>query len=152
MRSRKWLAVPLAILSCSYVTSMSPAAAQSPDELVLVVNSANDAAQGLTKDDARKLLLGETTTWSNKAKVVIALPPSGSPQREAILKRVCGMNETIYTRRQLQAAFTGNQAASLHDAPSAAVVKNFVKTNPGALGFLHKSEVDASVKVAMDVQ
>lgn len=128
------------------------ALSQSPGGLVMVANNGNAAAASMTPATARKLLLGEMTEWPGKAKVVIALPPSGSPQREAILKKLCGLTETVFIRRQMQAAFTGETAASIHDAPTAAAVKSFVKSNPGAVGFLRRSEADDSVKVVLEVE
>jgi len=56
------------------------------------------------------------------------------------------MTETIYTRYEMQASFTGQTVATVNVASSDAAVKATVKANAGAIGFLHKSEVDASVK------
>lgn len=127
------------------------AQAQGPGELVMVVNKGNST--NLTKADAKKLLLGVTSTWANGAKVVVVLRPAGSAERAAVLKKACGMSESDYTRYQLQASFTGRTAASVHEAASATAVKAFVKANAGAVGFLQKSEAAGDdVKIAITLE
>jgi hypothetical protein len=45
------------------------------------------------------------------------------------------------------AAFNGKEIAQPRDVASAAALKKFVATTPGAIGCILSSEVDASVKV-----
>ena len=77
---------------------------------------------------------------------MVVLTPAGSSDRAAVLKKVCGMSESAFTRYQMQAAFTGQTATAVHEAASVAAIKSAVKANPGAVGFLHKSQVDESVQ------
>jgi ABC-type phosphate transport system substrate-binding protein len=140
----------LAIAFASWSMIRDPRmAAQTADVLVLVVNNSNSAAANLSLADARKMMLGETSEWRNGVRVLVVLKPSGNPDRDAVLKKVCGMTETIYTRYELQASFTGQTAASVNVASSDAAVKATVKANPGAVGFLHKSQVDSSIKAVL---
>jgi ABC-type phosphate transport system substrate-binding protein len=120
--------------------------AQDPATLVMVVGKGSPVGQ-VSRVEAKKLLTGETSTWSDGQKVVVILKPAGSPDRAAILKKICGMTETTYTRYELQASFTGETSAVITVAPSDAAVKATLKTNLGAVGFLHKNEVDDSVKI-----
>ena len=129
-----------------------PVRAQATDVLVMVVNNANTAASNMSIGEARKLLLGETSDWRTGAKVLVVLKPIGSPDRATVLKKICGMTETIYTRYEMQASFTGQTVASVNIASSDAAVKATVKANAGAIGFLHKSEVDASVKSVLTLE
>jgi ABC-type phosphate transport system substrate-binding protein len=123
-----------------------PVQAQATDVLVMVVNNANTAVNNMSIGEARKLLLGETSDWRTGSKVLVVLKPVGNPDRATVLKKICGMTETIYTRYEMQASFTGQTVATVNVASSDAAVKATVKANAGAIGFLHKSEVDASVK------
>jgi ABC-type phosphate transport system substrate-binding protein len=141
-----WL-FALAVGFGSWIAHWDRAAqAQDSDALVMVVNKSNTAAAGMTMGEARKLVLGETSGWRNGIKVVVVLTPAGSSDRAAVLKKVCGMSEAAFTRYQMQAAFTGQTAAAVHEAASVAAIKSAVKANPGAVGFLHKSQVDESVQ------
>jgi ABC-type phosphate transport system substrate-binding protein len=129
-----------------------PALAQNADPLVMVANKSNDAVSGMSKIIAKKLLLGETTTWPNGVKVVVVLRPVGSGDRVTILAKVCGMSEAEYTRHNLQAMFMGETVSSVHQESSEAAVRSFVKANRGAVGFAHKSEVDDNLKVVWTLQ
>ncbi len=126
-------------------------AAQKVDSLVMVANKGNASISNMTKSDAKRLLLGETTSWPNGRKVVVVLGTVGSANRTLVLQRVCGMSEAEYTRHNLQATFMGDTVASVVEAPSAAAVKSYVKVNPGAVGFLRESEVDDNVKAVWPV-
>ena len=128
------------------------AVAQRTDTLVMVANRNNAAASKMNKSDARKLLLGETTSWPNGGKVTIVLRTTGSVDRSTILQKVCGMSEAEYTRHNLQATFMGDTVASVIEAPSDTAVRNFVKSNPGAVGFLRQSELDDGVKSVWPVE
>ena len=141
-----WLFALAVGIGCWFAQWDRSAHAQDSDALVMVVNKANAAAAGMTLGEARKLVLGEISGWRNGTKVVVVLTPAGSNDRVAVLKKVCGMSEAAFTRYQMQAAFTGQTAAAVHEAASVAAVKSVVKANPGAVGFLHKSQIDESVQ------
>lgn len=128
------------------------AVAKRTDSLVMVANKNNAAASRMNKNDARKLLLGETTSWPNGGKVTIVLRATGSADRSTILQKICGMSEAEYTRHNLQATFMGNTVASVMEAPSDTAIRNFVKSNPGAVGFLRQSELDDGVKSVWPVE
>lgn len=141
-----------AILVLSNLPVDMPSAAQRVDLLVMVTNKNNTAASKMNKGDARKLLLGQTSTWPNGGRVTVVLENVGSADRAAVLQKVCGMNEAEYTRHNLQATFMGDTVASVIQADSAAAVRSLVKTNPGAVGFLRQSEVDDNVKAVWSVE
>jgi ABC-type phosphate transport system substrate-binding protein len=124
--------------------------AQGHDPLVMVVNKAN-AAASIGKPEAKKLLLGSTNTWPDGKKVVVVLSPLGSADRVALLQGLCGMSQAEFTRYEMQAAFTGRESVRTQEEPSIASIKAFVKANPGALGFIHESEVDKDLKSVLTV-
>jgi len=145
-RNAAWLLALTVVWASWSVNGEVPVRGQATDVLIMVVNNANTAASNMSIREARKLLLGETSDWRTGAKVVVVLKPVGSPDRATVLKKICGMTETIYTRYEMQASFTGQTVATVNIASSDAAVKATVKANVGAIGFLHKSEIDASVK------
>jgi ABC-type phosphate transport system substrate-binding protein len=128
-----------------------PVVAQRVDLLVMVANKSNASVFKMNKSDAKKLLLGQITSWPNGGRVVVVLGNVGSVDRSAVLQKICGMNEAEYTRHNLQATFMGDTVASVIQADSAAAVRGLVKSNPGAVGFLHQSEVDDNVKAVWPV-
>lgn len=128
-----------------------PVAAQRVDPLVMVANKSNAAVSKMNKSDAKKLLLGQITSWPNGGRVVVVLGNVGSVDRTAVLQKICGMNEAEYTRHNLQATFMGETVASVIQADSAAAVRSFVRVNPGAVGFLRQSDLDDNVKAVWSV-
>ena len=61
---------------------------------------------------------------------------AGAPERVAFLKIVCGMSDADFGKYFLQAAFTGKSATPPKEVTSAASVKSFVASSPGAIGFV----------------
>ncbi len=150
-RTLKWLIALVVGVGIQSTAHESMLLAQESDDLVMIVNKGNAATMGMNLGEARKLLLGEISGWRTGAKVIVVLKPAGSADRAAILKKVCGMTEAAFTKYELQASFTGQNAATVHEAASAAMIKGMVKANPGAVGFLHKSELDDTVKSVLEL-
>ena len=125
---------------------------QGPDGLVMIANKTNAAASTMSKGEAKKMLLGQTLTWPGGGPVLIVLTPAGSAEHTAVLTKLCGMSEGDFTRYQLQVAFTGRTPATFHEEHSVAGVTSFVKSHPGAVGFLRKNEVGEDLKVVLPVE
>ena len=142
----------LVVVLVGPATLVAPSlSAQAHDPLVVIVNKANPEAT-VGKPEAKKLVLGSSATWADGKKVVVVLRAQGTPDRAAVLQSICGMTEAEFTRYEMQAMFTGRVAVKTQDEPSAAAIKAFVKANPGALGFVHESEVDKDVKSVLTLQ
>jgi len=141
------LATP--ILWC---VSSGPLGAQSSDALMVVVSPRNMAAVGLNKADVKKILMGDTITWSNGSQIPIIMGPPGDADRTALLKKICNMDESLFTRRQMQASFSGGTPVVVREVRSAAEVKAALRGTPLGIGFLHKRDVDDSVKVVFAVE
>lgn len=151
MKRRKatWLLALTVGWGCWSIYRSGALQAQGAETLVMVTNKSNSAAAGMSLSEAKKLLLGEESNWRGGVKVVVVLAPAGSTERTTVLKKVCGMSEAAYTRYQMQAAFTGQTAATVREAASDAAIKNAVKATPGAVGFIHKAAADDSILVAL---
>lgn len=130
---------------------VSPASGQVPsDPLVVIVNSANPV-ENLSVGELKKLFLSDRSRWDTGKAVAPVLVAAGSPERSAFLKIVCGMNDADFGKYFLQAAFTGKSATPPKEVGSAASVKSFVASSPGAIGFVkagdfHGDGSDGGVK------
>jgi len=145
------LLVLLAGLACANIQADRPLLAQGNDALVMVVNKGNSSSS-LTKSDAKRLVLGQTISWPGGGKVVLVMKPEQSADRASVLQKVCGMSEAEYTRYEMQVVFAGRPAAAVQIETSSAAVKSFVKSNPGAVGFVHHSEVDGDLKAVLSIE
>jgi hypothetical protein len=125
---------------------------QGAEGLVMVANKTNASASNMTKGEAKKMMLGQTLTWPGGGPVTIVVTPAGSSEHSAVLTKVCGMSEGDFTRYQLQVAFTGRTPTTFHEEHSVAGVTSFLKSHPGAVGFLHKNEVGEDLKVVLPLE
>ena len=129
----------------------SPQAAQAPVgmvavPLVFVVNRKNPT-EALSLAEVRMMLLGERSHWPDGARVTVVMRDPKQPERDAVIRLVCRMDDRDYTRTVLRAVF----AAELQSAPkllgTPAGVMRFIYNVPGAIGYVRASEVDDSVKI-----
>jgi ABC-type phosphate transport system substrate-binding protein len=120
-------------------------AADSAGSLAVIVNPSNTVAD-LSLADLREILLGKRTTWPNGRKVMVVTPEAGNTERQAVLKIVCGMNESEFQRHSLQSSFSTGAQAKVVQMSSAAGIRGVVAGTAGALGFLRANQMDASLK------
>ena len=129
------------------IAAVRPAAvpAQDAEPLAIVVNRSNPMSE-ISLADLRKLYRGQRSRWSNGRRVTLVMRDPGTPEREAILQTLYGVDEDEYRRGFLQAVFTGEAIGAPRVLASPNGVLRFVFNVPGAIGYVRASEVDASVK------
>jgi phosphate transport system substrate-binding protein len=115
------------------------------DDLAVVVNKSNPV-DGLTKAQLRKLVMGEQASWSAGKKVSVILRAPGQPEREGVLRAICGMSEEEFNQHLMHAAFNGDNASPPKALGSAEAVRALVSSIPGGIGFLKAADVNDSVK------
>jgi len=146
------LIVAAAAVSCLYGVGMIAAEHGSdepePDEnnLAIIVNTANPI-DNLSLPELRKIFLGERAHWPNSRRITLVMMEPGQPERKALIREVCQMSESDFTRHFLNGVFTGEVFATPKTLASPVGVRKFVFNVPGAIGYLRAPEVDSSVKV-----
>jgi ABC-type phosphate transport system substrate-binding protein len=148
IKQTRWLFALFTFLTGTPPVPVPSTLAQAGDPLVMVVNKSNPV-ETINKGEARRLVLGQTSAWSDGKKVVVVLPQPASPDRAAVLETICGMSEAEYRRFQMQVAFTGREGTKMQEEPSSVAVKAFVKANPGAVAFLRQAAVDKELKAVL---
>jgi len=81
-------------LTCVFIlaaVSAPVAALAGDDDLTVVVNKGN-AVDNLTKAQLRKIVLGEQQSWAGGKKVSVLLRAAGQPERDGVLRSICGMS------------------------------------------------------------
>jgi ABC-type phosphate transport system substrate-binding protein len=144
--NQRWLYIEALFALALLCIVSGRAIGQAANALVVVVNKSNAEASALNKAEMKKILLGDKSSWSNGSQIAVILKPPGDSDRTAVLQAICQMNEGVFTRRQLQASFSGGTPVVIREVRSAIETKSALKSSPWAVGFLHKSEVDDSVK------
>jgi ABC-type phosphate transport system substrate-binding protein len=143
------LCVSVLFLSVSSLpqTASAPPAVRPADPipLVFVVNRKNPV-DALSLAEVRMMLLGERSHWPNGGRITVVMRDPQQPERDAVIRLVCRMDDRDYTRTVLRAVFT----AELQSAPkllgTPAGVIRFIYNVPGAIGYIRASELDGSVK------
>lgn len=119
----------------------------SPEgNLAILVNTTNPV-DNLSLPELRKVFLGERSHWPNGRRITLVMLEPGQPERKALIREVCQMTESDFSRHFLQGVFTGEVLVSPKTLSSPAGARKFVFNVPGAIGFVRASDVDSSVKV-----
>ena len=116
-------------------------------DLAIIVHKSNPV-ENLSMAELREYFLAERSHWSHRQKIRVAMRETGSPEREAVLKLVCGMNrDQDLTTYFLRAKFSEQVIEEPRSLDSAPNMIRFVANVSGALGYVRADEVDPSVRV-----
>jgi len=141
----RWVLPAFALAALVAAVKPGPVGAQDTEPLAIVVNRSNPLSE-ISLSDLRRLYRGKRSRWSNGRRVTLVMRDPGTPEREAILQTLYGVDEDEYRRGFLQAVFTGEANSAPRVLASPNGVLRFVFNVPGAIGYVRASEVDASVK------
>jgi ABC-type phosphate transport system substrate-binding protein len=140
-----WIVLALASVSAQ-VPAPTPSKPTDATSIVFVVNRKNPV-QTLSLGDLRKMLLGERSHWANGDRITVVMRQPNEPERDAVIRLVCKLNDRDYTRTVLRSVFTGESQSAPKQLDTPAGVIRFVYNVPGAIGYLRASDVDDSVKI-----
>jgi len=118
----------------------------SADDLAVVVNKSNPV-ETVTKAQLQKMVLGEQASWATGKKVSVVLRSPGQPERDGVLRSICGMSEDDFNQHLMHANFNGDTGGAPKALSSGVAVRQLVMSIPGAIGFLQQSDVNDTVKV-----
>ncbi|MGC2198011.1 MAG: hypothetical protein WA628_25300 [Terriglobales bacterium] len=124
----------------------SPAVQAGEQDLAIIVNRAN-SVDDISLKELRTVFLGERSHWPNGRRITLVMMDPGLAERKAVLRDICRMNETEFSRHFLQGLFTGEVFVSPKTLSSPIGVRKFVFNVPGAIGYVRESDVDSTVKV-----
>ena len=122
------------------------AAAVSDESLAVIVNQAN-TIEDLSLNELRTVFLGERSHWPNGRRITLVMMDPGLVERKAVLRDICHMSETEFSRHFLRGLFTGEVFVSPKTLSTPVGVRKFVFNVPGAIGYVKASDVDGTIKV-----
>jgi ABC-type phosphate transport system substrate-binding protein len=128
----------------------SPLAAHA-QEFTVIVNASNPVSS-LPRDDVAKLFLKKTIAWqSGKIVSPVELPPAAKA-REAFARTVLNKSITQVKSYWQQQIFSGRDVPPPEKQTENDVVA-FVRSNPGAIGYVSKgADIGRGVKALAVVQ
>lgn len=123
----------------------APSAAGTDESLAIIVNQAN-TINDISLKELRTIFLGERSHWPNGRRITLVMMDPGLGERKAVLRDICRMSETEFSRHFLQGLFTGEVFVSPKTLSTPTGVRKFVFNVPGAIGYVRASDVDGTVK------
>jgi len=104
------------------------------DEFKVIVNSQLNVTS-LTKKEVSRLFLKKVKSWDNDVKVMPVDLPIDAPARESFSKVVLGKDPGAVKAYWQQRVFSGRDVPP-PERDSDASVAEFVRNNPGAIGYV----------------
>ena len=148
---KKRILVPLvAVLSGAAWFMLPLPRVAAADEVDFIVNKANTITE-MPVVELKKIYMGDRNNWPSGRRITVLMLAAG-PERTVVLREIYKMSEGDYSKYFLQAAFTGKITAPPKNVASAALVKQMVAENPGAVGYVKKGDADDSVKVVFRIE
>lgn len=140
-----WTALLASLLALAWQPTARDAD-HTEEPMAIVVNRANPA-ENVSLAELRRMYRGQRSRWAGGRRVTVLMRDPGTPEREAIIDALYGMDESEYSRSVLQGIFAGQTAEAPRTLSSANGVMRFVFNAPGAIGYVRLSDVDGSVRV-----
>ncbi len=134
----------LNIISAALLVSVSAFAG----DFVVIANSSTGAS-AISKTELKRLFTGKLTDFDGKKVTPINLSDDNAAKVE-FAKDVLGQSIADYKQFWVEQKVKGNGVPPMMQQNSKAV-KAMVAAIPGAIGYVDKAEVDASVK-ALDIK
>ena len=128
----------------AFCTCASLAAAE---EIVVIVNPRN-ATVSVTADQVAQIFLGKTTALAGGGNASPVDQAAGSPLRDDFYQKAAGKTSAQVKAIWSRLVFSG-RGAPPKALGASADVKKLVASDPNAIGYIEKSQVDASVKVVL---
>jgi hypothetical protein len=127
------------LLRLSVAVALMFASQAMAGEVVVVMSA---SAAPLTRDQLADIYLGRSTTLKPLDL------PEANELRETFYKKATGRDSAQIKAVWSRLIFTG-QGQPPKEVPDAAAVKKAVASDPKLVGYIDKSDVDASVKVVL---
>jgi len=129
------------------VPSFPPFSKLQRSDLAIIVHKSNPV-QNLSLAELREYFLAERGYWSTRQKIRVAMREPGAPEREAVLRLICGMNrDQDFTTYFLRAKFSEQVTEEPRNLDSASNMIRFVANVSCEIGYVRADEVDPSVRV-----
>ena len=148
MRTPRLMLIVL-LLSLATFAATAPLVAQQavPGPALAIIVHRSNPVENLAFGDLRHIFMLDTQTWPHGRKITVVLRQYGLPERADAIRMICGLSESDYEKHILLRTFQGNVSIGPRAISSVYGMLNFVRSAPGAIGYVNADEVDASVKL-----
>jgi ABC-type phosphate transport system substrate-binding protein len=125
------------------------AGAAQAGELVVIV-SAKSSVESMRAQQVADIFLGQVGRFPDGAEVVALDHSVGSPLRDEFYSKVTSKSPSLVKAYWTKMIFTG-RGRPPREVGNSAAIRKLVADNPGLIGYIDKSALDASVKAVLVV-
>lgn len=125
----------------------APAAMAQPS--VAVVVNKDVPVEKVDPGQATQLFLRQVTTWPDGVRVQPVDLPQSNPLRAEFYSRVTGRSPGQLRAYWARQAFTG-MGVPLREVATVEDVNRFVRSTPGAIGYVERRNTDAGLKIVLE--
>lgn len=118
----------------------------SQENKIKIIVNENNTITSLSSDQVSRLFLKKTTKWDNGIKVSPVDLSANSDIRELFTKNIHGKSISAINAYWQKKIFTGKGVPPIEQQSEKDVI-NFVRSNPGAIGYVSASTNTGDVKV-----
>ena len=136
----------LALLAALGLISGPAAQTTEGPDIAIVVNSENSVTN-LSMPELRRIFRGERQYWSSNSPVVLLMDAPGARERGVILRTVLQMSEDEYTQYWVAKIMRAEASFPPAAVFSYEMIREGVRGNRGAIGYVSANEVPAGLKV-----
>lgn len=129
---------------------LAAAPVQAGAEVVVIV-SAKSPVASLRADQVADIFLGHLANFPDGGQAVALDQQVGSTQRDEFYVKVAAKTPPLVKAYWSKMIFTG-RGQPPKEVPNAAAVRKMVADNPALIGYIDRSELDASVKPVLVVR
>ena len=137
------IALPLLTVVLSFI---NPALSAPQQKLMVWVNEDNSVSD-LSLQALKDIFHGDTQTWSDGERIVIFVPPKGSPIRRAMLSTIYSMTEGRFQQFWLAKTYQFDVSSPPKEVGQNSILEALLKSTRGGITVLHSSEVLNGSKV-----
>lgn len=127
----------------------APGAQARAGELVVIVSADNPVSM-LRADQVADIFLGEATRFPDGAEVQALDQALNTPMRNEFYQKVASRTPALMKAYWTKRIFTG-RGQPPRELSGSTAVRKAVADNPGAIGYIDRAAVDASVRVVLVV-
>ena len=118
--------------------------AQSAQEYKIVVHNDNTKTQ-MTSKEIESILLKKLTQWDDGTKIIPVDQVSDSPVRERFTETIFNRSISAIKAYWQKQIFTGKATPPVEKSNDQDVLE-YIKTNPGAIGYISVSSITSGAK------
>lgn len=112
-------------------------------DFAVIINKDNSQVS-LSKADVKNIFLGKKTSWAD-GSAISPVVQDGGDAHSAFLKNIVNKSSSQFNIFWKKALFTGTGTPPKSVSGDAAVI-DYIKNNPGAIGYVSSSSVNDGVK------